>query len=66
MKSGVICIASTVPGLKQVPGEWPPLVMVAPAVVLVAGGGSLRDAEAPDRRLGSGAQARARAAPAAL
>ena len=54
MKSGVICITSTVPGLKQVPGEWPPLVMVATAVVLVAGGGSLRDAEAPTGSWGRG------------
>lgn len=45
MKSSVICITSTVPGLKEVPGEWPPLVMVVTAVVLVTGGGSLRESE---------------------
>lgn len=54
MKSGVICITSTVPGLKEVPGEWPPLVMVVTAVVLVTGGGSLRDSEAPTGSWGLG------------
>ena len=45
---------SAVPGLKDVPGGRPRLLMVVTAVVVVPGGGSLRDPEAPTGSRGQG------------